>query len=101
MVQPRSRRLSPGDYTLPRGGRYTFGDVDRFALPSHLSGADRRAPPPSSAASRRAPASRRVITIGTNVPDHGAVLKLISEHPTVFAALGIHPHYAAEVEPRL
>ena len=40
----------------------------------------------------------RLITVGTDVPDHAKVLSLLRSHPQVFGALGIHPHHASEVE---
>ena len=42
---------------------------------------------------------RRFVTIGTNPADNAAALALARDHPPVFAALGIHPHHAAEVPP--
>lgn len=41
----------------------------------------------------------RMITIGTHFEDHSKVLALLKKSPNIFAALGIHPHHAAEVEP--
>lgn len=40
----------------------------------------------------------RVVTIGTDLPDHAKVLGLVRRFPQAYAALGIHPHHAAEVE---
>src|ERR1035437_10178942 len=40
----------------------------------------------------------RVITIGTDIPDHDKAIVIARSHPAVFAALGIHPHHAAETE---
>jgi TatD DNase family protein len=40
----------------------------------------------------------RLITVGTNLEDHGKVLGLIRAHAAVYAALGIHPHHAGETE---
>ena len=40
----------------------------------------------------------RMITIGTHLADHQKALGLAKTHPQVFAALGIHPHHAAETE---
>jgi TatD DNase family protein len=40
----------------------------------------------------------RLITVGTSLPDHAAALALVRGHAQVFAALGIHPHHAGEVE---
>ena len=38
------------------------------------------------------------LTIGTHPQDHEAVLTLLQQHPTLRAALGIHPCHAHEVE---
>ncbi|MCL2648015.1 MAG: TatD family hydrolase [Phycisphaerales bacterium] len=40
----------------------------------------------------------RVITVGTDLPDHDKVVALADAYPVIFAALGVHPHHAAEVE---
>lgn len=34
----------------------------------------------------------KVICIGTNVPDSRLAVRLASEHPNVYAAVGVHPH---------
>jgi TatD DNase family protein len=41
----------------------------------------------------------RCITIGTHLEDHNKVLTTLRKFPTVFGALGIHPHHAAEIDP--
>ena len=41
----------------------------------------------------------RFVTIGTNPSDNAAALALARAHPPVFAALGVHPHHAAEAPP--
>jgi TatD DNase family protein len=46
----------------------------------------------------RAAGVTRVITIGTDVPDHDKAVAIARAHPEVFAVLGIHPHHAAEAE---
>jgi TatD DNase family protein len=40
----------------------------------------------------------RVITIGTHLDDHAKALSIANGHASVFAALGIHPHHATEIE---
>jgi TatD DNase family protein len=40
----------------------------------------------------------RMVTIGTHSPDHAPALAAAKANPSVFAALGIHPHHAAETE---
>jgi TatD DNase family protein len=40
----------------------------------------------------------RVVTIGTHPADHPKALALARDHAPVFAALGIHPHHAAETD---
>lgn len=40
----------------------------------------------------------RMVTIGTHVGDHQKAISVARAHPAVFAALGIHPHHAAETE---
>jgi TatD DNase family protein len=40
----------------------------------------------------------RLITVGTDLEDQAKALRLIRAHAAVFAALGIHPHHAAETE---
>jgi TatD DNase family protein len=40
----------------------------------------------------------RLITVGTDIEDHGKALALIRAHGPVFAALGIHPHHASKTE---
>ena len=40
----------------------------------------------------------RVVTIGTHTADHAKALSVARAHANVFAALGIHPHHAAETE---
>src|SRR6185503_14259692 len=40
----------------------------------------------------------RVITIGTHRADHHKALSLAAAHAPVYAALGVHPHHAAETE---
>jgi TatD DNase family protein len=40
----------------------------------------------------------RVITIGTDIPDHDKAIAIVRAHAPVFAALGIHPHHAGETE---
>ncbi len=39
----------------------------------------------------------RMITVGTHPADHPLALRTAETFPEVFAALGIHPHHAAEV----
>jgi TatD DNase family protein len=39
----------------------------------------------------------RFVTIGTHPSDHVAALAVARAHDPVFAALGVHPHHAAEV----
>jgi TatD DNase family protein len=41
----------------------------------------------------------RMVTIGTDIPDHAKVIELTSAYRQVFGAIGIHPHHAAETEP--
>jgi TatD DNase family protein len=41
----------------------------------------------------------RMITVGTHLEDHINALNVARDNPSVFAALGIHPHHAGEVEP--
>jgi TatD DNase family protein len=38
----------------------------------------------------------RCITIGTHLEDHPKAVELASQNPSVFFALGVHPHHAAE-----
>ncbi len=40
----------------------------------------------------------RMVTVGTNTADHQQALAVARAHAPVFAALGIHPHHAAETE---
>jgi TatD DNase family protein len=40
----------------------------------------------------------RMVTVGTSIADHQQVLALARTHGPVFAALGIHPHHAAETD---
>lgn len=53
---------------------------------------------PAVLAAARAAGITRCITIGTQTPDHAPTLKIAADYPEVFAALGIHPHHAAETE---
>jgi TatD DNase family protein len=46
----------------------------------------------------RAAGVTRVITIGTDIPDHDKAVAIARAHAEVFAVLGIHPHHAAEVD---
>jgi TatD DNase family protein len=46
----------------------------------------------------RAAGVTRVVTIGTDLADQDKALALADSDPRVFAALGIHPHYAAEAQ---
>jgi TatD DNase family protein len=46
----------------------------------------------------RAAGVTRVITIGTDLPDHDKAIAIARAHASVFAALGIHPHHAAETD---
>ncbi len=39
---------------------------------------------------------QRMISIGTSLEDHPGVIAAAKKYPQVFAALGIHPHHAAE-----
>ncbi|HVS70610.1 MAG TPA: TatD family hydrolase [Phycisphaerae bacterium] len=41
---------------------------------------------------------QRLITIATDLADHSRALALAHAHAHVFAALGIHPHHAAETD---
>ncbi len=54
---------------------------------------------PNVIARAQAAGISRIITIGTHPDDHPNALNLAHDHPAVFAALGIHPHYAAEIDP--
>jgi TatD DNase family protein len=40
---------------------------------------------------------KRIITIGTHPADHSGALQAATRFEAVFAALGIHPHHAAEI----
>jgi TatD DNase family protein len=40
----------------------------------------------------------RFITIGTHIDDHHKALSIANAHAAVFAAIGIHPHHAAETD---
>jgi TatD DNase family protein len=40
----------------------------------------------------------RIVTIGTGIDSSRAALEVADRHPGVYAALGIHPHHAAEAE---
>jgi TatD DNase family protein len=46
----------------------------------------------------RAAGVRRILTIGTDVPTSRAAAALASREPDVWAAVGIHPHEAAEAD---
>ncbi|HVX86893.1 MAG TPA: TatD family hydrolase [Phycisphaerae bacterium] len=46
----------------------------------------------------RAAGVERAITVGTDLDDHSRALAVTRAHAGVFAALGIHPHHAAETE---
>ena len=54
---------------------------------------------PEVLASAAAAGVGRMITIGTDLPDHDKAVEIAARNPAVFLALGIHPHHAAEVEP--
>jgi TatD DNase family protein len=41
---------------------------------------------------------QKVITIGTDIPDHDKAVVIARAHENVFCALGIHPHHAADVD---
>jgi len=40
----------------------------------------------------------KVITIGTDIPDHDKAIVIARAHENVFCALGIHPHHAADAD---
>jgi TatD DNase family protein len=40
----------------------------------------------------------RMVTVGTHTADHAPAIAAAQRHGPVFAALGIHPHHAAETE---
>jgi TatD DNase family protein len=46
----------------------------------------------------RAAGVRRILTIGTDVPTSRAAVALAAREPDVWAAVGIHPHEAAEAD---
>jgi TatD DNase family protein len=47
----------------------------------------------------RAAGVRRFVTVGTHPADHAGALAVATAHDAVFAALGVHPHHAAEAPP--
>jgi TatD DNase family protein len=53
---------------------------------------------PAVLARAQAAGVERIVTIGTHPADHQKALSVTRQHPQVFAALGIHPHHAAETE---
>ncbi len=46
----------------------------------------------------RAAGVDKVITIGTDIPDHDKAIVIARAHDNVFCALGIHPHHAADAD---
>jgi TatD DNase family protein len=46
----------------------------------------------------RAAGVRRILTIGTDVPTSRAAVAMAAREPDVWAAVGIHPHHAAETD---
>ena len=41
---------------------------------------------------------RRILTIGTDVPTSRAAVAMAAREPDVWAAVGLHPHHAAEAD---
>ena len=46
----------------------------------------------------RAAGVRRILTIGTDVPTSRAAVAMAAREPDVWAAVGLHPHHAAEAD---
>jgi TatD DNase family protein len=63
---------------------------------AHLDACDE--PPETLVEHARDAGITRIVTIGTGIESSRAALDLVDRHPGVYAALGIHPHQAAEPE---
>ena len=63
---------------------------------AHLDACDE--PPDTLVEHARDAGVTRIVTIGTGIESSRAALDVSDRHPGVYAALGIHPHQAAEPE---
>ena len=63
---------------------------------AHLDACDE--PPDTLVEHARDAGITRIVTIGTGIESSRAALDVADRHPGVYAALGIHPHQAAEPE---
>jgi TatD DNase family protein len=63
---------------------------------AHLDACDE--PPDTLVERARDAGVMRIVTIGTGIESSRAALEVADRHPGVYAALGIHPHQAAEPE---
>jgi TatD DNase family protein len=63
---------------------------------AHLDACDE--PPDTLVEHARDAGITRIVTIGTGIESSSAALDVADRHPGVYAALGIHPHQAAEPE---
>ena len=63
---------------------------------AHIDACDE--PPDTLVERARDAGITRIVTIGTGIESSSAALDVAERHPGVYAALGIHPHQAAEPE---
>jgi len=54
---------------------------------------------PAALAAAAAAGVGRCITIGTQLDDYSKTIQIATLNPSVFYALGVHPHHAAETDP--
>jgi TatD DNase family protein len=66
---------------------------------AHLDSDDFDADRPAMIERAIAAGVERMIAIGVTADSSAAVVKLAAEHPSVYAAVGIHPNYSAEAQP--
>src|SRR5881392_3889482 len=72
--------------------------VELFDTHAHLHFPDFDADRAETLARAREAGVTRVLTIGTEVPTSRAAIALAESEPDVWAAVGVHPHDAAEAE---